>query len=200
MHVLMGVSSDLYLHDPLRQCQHAEVIRHAHMLDGIHTRSAYTIASCRSTEPHPPLTTTYPATSLPELVWCAWWLSRSCSSPRSSHRVRPQPAAAACENGTRSSSLRLLRSITAPHPPMIMMHPATASPELNGSAWWLSRSSSRLREAPRSVHLLPLQSHATHALVSKSSEHQEVSHSVLCVMWSSTGCTMHGFNSQASIP
>ena len=137
MHVLMGVSSDLYLHDPLRQCQHAEVPRHAHMLDGIYTQSAYTIASCRSTEPHPPLTTTYPATSLPELVVCAWWLSNSCSVPRSS---------------------------------------------------------------PRSVRIMPLQSHATHALVSKSSEHQEVSHSVLCVMWSSTGCTMHGFNSQAGIP
>ena len=132
MHMLMAMSSALCLDDLLRQCQHAEVPRHAHILDGIHKRSAYTIASCRSTEPHPPLTTAHPATPLPELVGCAWWLSRSCSVPRSS---------------------------------------------------------------PRSVHLLPLQSHATHALVSKSSEHQEVSHSVLCVMWSSTGCKMHGFNS-----
>jgi hypothetical protein len=99
MHMLMAMSSALCLDDLLRQCQHAEVPRHAHMLDEIHMRFAYTIAHCRSTAPHPPMSMTHPATASPELNGGAWGMSRTSTRPNETPRsmeILPQRADAAC--------------------------------------------------------------------------------------------------------
>ena len=98
MRVLLRMSSALYLDGLLRQCQHAEVPRHAHMLDEIHMRFAYTIAHCRSTAPHPPMSMTHPARASPELNGSAWWMSRTSTRPNETPRsmeILPQQADAA---------------------------------------------------------------------------------------------------------